>query len=440
MQLQLKMLFIDKKNLIDYKGIMNDKVLRILNTSVFLQTQIFLLPVLFLFYQSCGLSVSDFFLFQGIFALCALLFEVPAGFLADIFPKRNVLILSYSFFIIRLILWLTCAKYGYWILLTGEILYAAQKSTFSGVADSYIYEYLKSKNMPHNIGSKYGKMNFFMSIGTAFSSLTGAYIYQSVSAWSMRNYNADYGFIVLISLELILNLAALFCLLLLPTIPASYHRKKSLKQIYFDLFRTIKWTMTNKKSHITYHILYSGLLVAITSVFVWGFQPIMKLLLIPIYVYGFVYFINHLLRALAALFLGKIIKAIPLKNLAIFSFAMFSISFILTFLFLNVQPLPVYINFLYFVFVATAIGAALAFSLASVSRIHLLIPLSLRATISSINTAAGRLFSAFFFVLLKILMDGVSIQISFGVCFFIFLIGLYLLKKICDYKTPTQTY
>ena len=211
---------------------MKNKALKILNTSVFFQTQIFLLPVLFLFYQSCGLSVSDFFFFQGIFALAALLFEVPAGFLADIFPKRNVLILSYSFFITRLVLWLTCAKYGYWILLAGEILYAAQKATFSGVADSYIYEYLKSKNMPNNIGSKYGKMNFFMSIGTAFSSLVGAYIYQSVSTWSIAKHHTDYGFVVLISLELILNIAALICLLLLPKLPASYTYKKSLKKVY----------------------------------------------------------------------------------------------------------------------------------------------------------------------------------------------------------------
>lgn len=413
---------------------MKNNVLKILNLSVFLQTQIFLLPVLFLFYQSCGLGVGDFFLFQGIFAFSALLFEVPAGFLADILSKKTVLIISYALFIARLVLWLFFAHLGYWILLTGEILYAAQKATFSGSADSYIFEYLKSKKMPYDMYSKYGKMNFFMSMGTAFSSLVGAYIYQFVSAWSKAKYNTDYGFVVLILLELILNSFALILLLFLPKIPASYKERKSFKSVCSDLFNTFKWTMSDKKSHITFHVLFSGLLMAITNVFVWSFQPIMNLLLIPVYVRGFVYFINHLLRALSSLFLGKITKVVSIKTLAFFSFILFISCFLLTFLFLNVQLMPVYINFLYFVFVSATIGIALAFSLSSISRIHSLIPLSLRATISSINTATGRLCSAFFFVLLKILMDGVSIENSLAVCLVIFLIGLYPLKKICNYN------
>ena len=192
--------------------------------------------------------------------------------------------------------------------------------------------------------------------------------------------------------------------------------------------------MSDKKSHITYHILFSGLLVAVTSVFVWSFQPIMKLFLIPIYVYGVVYFINHLSRALSSLFLGKIIKVFSIKALAVFSFVLFATCFLLIFLLLNIQPLPVYINFLYFVFVSATIGTGLSFCLSSITRIHTLIPLDMRATISSINTATGRLFGAFFFVLLKILMDGDSIKNSLMVCFLIFLTGIYPLRKICKYK------
>ena len=151
--------------------------LRFLNISCFLQTQIFMLPVLFLFYQHCGLTVGDFFLFQGIFSLSALLFEIPMGYLADVFSKRNVLILSYTFFLMRLCLWLCFAQYGYWILLIGEILYAAQKASFAGVVDSYIYEYLKINRVAKKMQKHYGHMNFFMSLGTAFSSLIGVFLF-----------------------------------------------------------------------------------------------------------------------------------------------------------------------------------------------------------------------------------------------------------------------
>lgn len=402
--------------------------LRIFNLSVFFQAQIFLLPVLFLFYQHCGLSVADFFLFQGVFSLAGLLFEIPAGYLGDIFPKKNILILSYSFFIMRLLLWLFFVQYGYWILFIGEILYAAQKATFSGASDSYIYEYLKHNNIPQKMLKKYGKLNFSMSIGTAISSLLGAWLYHVVSQWSMAKFQQDYGFIVLIVLELILNITALSLLLMLPKIPRSEQPKRSLKELYVRFFRIIAWTARNKK--IRYHMIYSGLLVAMTSVFVWSFQPIMKLLLIPVAIYGLVYFINHVFRALASLYLNKTMQFIPLSKLSILTFILFVTSFILSFIILNLQPLPLLVNLGYFVFVSFAIGMQLSFFLSQISRFHHFIPSEMRTTISSINTAMGRLWSGFFFILLKILMDGVSIQISLGVCLVIFVIASIPLKNI----------
>ena len=55
--------------------------LKLLNWSVFFQTQIFMLPIMLLFYQSNGLTKGDFFLFQGIFSIAALCFEVSSMFI-----------------------------------------------------------------------------------------------------------------------------------------------------------------------------------------------------------------------------------------------------------------------------------------------------------------------------------------------------------------------
>ena len=54
----------------------------------------------------------------------------------------------------------------------------------------------------------------------------------------------------------------------------------------------------------------------------------------------------------------------------------------------------------------------------------------MRATISSINTAIGRLWSIFFFILLKVLMDDVSIQTPFVVCLIIFIFASFPLKWV----------
>lgn len=401
--------------------------LHLFNLSVFLQTQIFMLPVLLLFYQHNGLTVGDFFLFQGIFSLSALLFEIPMGYLGDIFSKRNVLILSYAFFIMRLLLWLFFAHYGYWILLFGEILYAAQKASFAGASDSYIYDYLTFKNMPNKMIRNYGKMNFFMSLGVTFSSLMGAGIYAAVSEYSLEKYNYNYGFTVLIAIELILNLTAVSLLFFLPKLPQTTHNQTTIINSYKKLFSTITWTMKNKD--IRYHIFYSGLLAAISVVFIWSFQPIMKLLFIPVYLYGFAYFLNHLFRAISSLCADKIKSFFSLSGLGALVFFLFSLGFIFTFAILNFPSTPIWLAFLYFAFISLAIGAQLAFYLINVGRLHTFIPPQTRTTSSSVNVAVGRLFAGFFFILIKILLDGESIQTSLGICFVIFLITSFVIKK-----------
>lgn len=405
-----------------------DKSLTILNMSVFLQTQFFLLPVLFLFYQHCGLSIGDFFLFQGIFSLFSLIFEIPLGYLGDIISKKSVLILSYSFFIVRVILWLFFSRYGYWVILSGEILYAAQKASFSGAADSYIYEYLKYYNIPQKMSKCYGKMNFFMSAGTAFSSLPAAFLYHKVAEWTLQKYNYDYGFVFLLAIELILNSVALYLLTLLPKVPQIKHRKTTAGEFYKKFFRIIVWTI--KKKNIRYHSLYSGLILAMTSVFVWSFQPIMKLLLLPVHLYGVVYFINHLFRALASLNLGRIRSFIPLSKMYVLSFILFVLSFVLTFVVLSIKSCPVFAILLYFTFISLTIAMQLVYHLSNTSRLHTLVLSGIRTTVSSVNMAIGRLFSAFFLVLIKFLLRDNSIYNVFIICFVIFVIAAFILNKV----------
>ena len=398
------------------------------NLSVFFQTQIFLLPVLLLFYQHNGLTTGDFFLFQGIFSLAALLFEVPAGYIGDLFPKKNILILSYTCFIIRLILWIFWASYGYWIIFAGEILYAMQKASFSGAADGYVFEFLKLQGRDGRMPKRYGKLNFCMSLGTALSSLVGAWCYQRISEWSLSRYQQDYGFVVLLGMELILNIVALILVCRMPGVPVVAPVKQSLKEVYIRFFKIIAWTWHHPA--LRYHILYAGMMASVTLVFVWSFQPLMKILSVPVAVFGAVYFLNHLFRALAGLWLDRIMRILTMPQLGITVFILFTLSFAVSIGMIYAQPLPLWINFLYFGFLAVTIGTQVAFSLANTSRLHRLVPSDRRSTVSSANIAVGRIFSGFFLILMKFLIDGSSLSVSLGICFGIFLLGLFPLGQL----------
>lgn len=407
--------------------------LKIFNWSTFLQTQIFMLPVLLLFYQQNGLSVGDYFLFQGIFSITALLFEVPAGYIGDIFPRKNILILSYGLFLCRLVLWFFFAHYGYWIILAGEILYSASKSFYSGVADGYVYDYLKAGGKISEMLKQYGRLNCFMASGTAISSLLGAYFYQHLSAWSMASCGKDYGFLILILIEIVYNTAAMVLLFFLPKVPSAKKKIKSVSEKYKDLFRITKNTLTNPD--IKYHMFYSGLLAGTTMVFVWSFQPLMKSALVPVGLFGVIYFINHLFRALASYFLHKTMKYFSLPFFGSLTFVMFIISFLIAMELAHLENPPLWLSLTLLTFICLTIGFQLTVTLASVSRLHMLVGSDIRSTVASVNNMIGRFIAGLFLILFKFLLDGVSIQTSFLIYLCVFMLGLYPLLKVI--KTDT---
>ena len=79
-------------------------VLGLLNLSVFFKSHLFLLPVLYLFYTSCGITLADFFLIQGISSLTCLLLDVPMGYIADRVSKKKILICSNLVLVLRFLL------------------------------------------------------------------------------------------------------------------------------------------------------------------------------------------------------------------------------------------------------------------------------------------------------------------------------------------------
>ena len=118
--------------------------LKRLDLACFLRSQLYLAPVLLLFYQQNGLTIADFVLFQGIFQLTGILFEIPCGYIADVISKKKVLVLAFVCFFLRAALWLSFS--GMYIILLGELFNALSRAFLSGVYDSYIYDYLKSEN------------------------------------------------------------------------------------------------------------------------------------------------------------------------------------------------------------------------------------------------------------------------------------------------------
>ena len=261
---------------------------------------------------------------------------------------------------------------------------------------------------------RYGRMNFFMSAGTAIASLFGAMLYE------------EFGVMTLIVIEIIFNSIAIGMIFFLPDVPSERTETLSVKEKYHDLFKIAKSALTNDK--IKYYIGYSAMAVAASMIFVWSFQPLMQIAGIPVALFGVVYFINHAFRALAGYLLEKTMSFISLKRLGIMVYALFIIAFFSAMGMLYIKS--TWINMCIMTYICFVIAAQWTFTLASISRIHTFVSSNIRSTVSSLNTMVSRLLTGFVLILFKFLLDGINMQSAFYIYLGLFLLSAYPLIRL----------
>lgn len=400
--------------------------LKKLDIACFLRSQLYLAPVLLLFYQQNGLTIADFVMFQGIFQLTGIVFEVPCGYIADLISKKKVLILAFVCFFLRAALWLSFS--GVYIVLLGELFNALSRAFLSGVYDSYIYDYLRDKNKTGRMLKECGRTNFAMSGGAMFAAIFSAVLYK------------HYGTVILLFLELVLTLMSILLLTSLPNPPSARPRGKTIRQKFMEIKETAIATLTNK--NINLYIIYSALLFSTTSLFCWCFQPLLKMSAAPVFMFSFVYVINHALRAGFSYHVNRLKKFFGFNRLLVVTtfLCLYSFACMILGFYFKMPNLAV----ICLIFVCIGIGFQLAFAIANINHIHNFALEETRATISSVNNMLQQTISGISLILFKFVVapSGTDSGLSFSAAFTIF--GLFymaafstLLYKIYHSKNAT---
>lgn len=388
-----------------------DLPLKILNYSSFLQYQRFVMPISFLFYLHNGLTFSDFILFQSIFNITCLCAKIPMGFLGDIFSKKYILIFSYFLFLLRVLLWICFS--GFWVILAGEILYGLFKAFYRGNVDSYIYEWLEKSKNEKKMLPDYGKLSFYTSMGSAVSCFAGVILFKY------------FDFKILLYIELVMQIFAISALFFLPNIKAQKTaRCNCLKVIWESICSIIKNTKIN------YYTYYSAILTGLTSVFVWNFQPLLKLSAAPVFFYGIINFVNQFLRGMGGLFAKQVVEYTQKYKLIKIEYLSVIVSFLLLLWahhhknYILVTACLLVICFAIFMFVV--------FNIFTVSKIHENTQNENRATTSSTNTFFGDFSSFLLLLVFKFLYDGFGFINAMLIFLGLFIILLFPRKSILD--------
>ena len=431
------------------------------NIAAFLRSQLFLLPVLLFFYQENGLSVGDFYLIQGLIVFFAFLFEIPAGYLGDIFPRKYILITAYALFLGRLFLWIFFR--GFEIILIGEFLYACSKACFDSVSSSFIYDILKKNNEEKKMVKAYSNFNAAMYIGTGIAALLGAGLYEKLGSH------------LLLIAEFVIYSTAILLLSFLPNAHKPLKENViSIKERLKKFYVACRYILKSHK--YCYLVLFSGFMVGVSHFFFWSFQPLMKSSGINpsvsltdladtigwdarvfgemtwnylislnwldyIKVMGVVIFINNVIRSSFSYFAAGVAKKISLFKLGNVSFIMEVIGCALSFILMKMGHISPLNCLLFIIFLCVCIGLQLMFTISHISRLHRLINPKIRSLSSSVNMMTGRLMTSLMLMAPKFLLknegsvEGIRVIDIFWIYALIFIpIGIYFIFKIYKYN------
>ena len=382
------------------------------NAALFLRAIILLTPVMLLFYRENGLSVSDLFLFQSIFYLSSILLEIPVGFLSDLIPKKNILLISVGIFLFVATLWLNFK--GFYVILTGEILMSVSKVMMDNSMSGYMYDYLSANKKAEKMPKNYGYLNFCLALGTALASIIGALIF---SKYGSHNLLLTQVCLITISILLILRL------------PNVHFPVDTIESILKKIHAFLHITKTIVKNpSITSYILYSGFLTSFSIMFALSFQPILLFAGLPVILFGIAAFTNHGVRALSGLSVSFFEKLFSIRNMIIPLYVMYILAFISVFAALRVQNS--YIIMILISLICLIIGFQLLFTIRHVSRLHKFVESDNRGNIISVNNLCSRSLAFVVLFLSKIFMDKLGFEKFYVIAFFIFVVvGLILVKN-----------
>ena len=360
-------------------------------------------PILIPFYQSNGLSGTQVFVIQAIYALALLIFEIPSGYLSDVIGRKKTLIIGAVLLPIGVSVYAFSSTFIAFAV--AEIIVAIAGSMHSGTDSAMLYDTLLQLKQKSKYKKTEGTANFFNSIGTASASLLG-------------------GLLALITLRtpFYFNIATAIVLIPLAVSLIEPKRKKSISKNHFqEILKIVKYTLNHSK--IRSLAIYFSLLLSTGIIGVWSYYMYYGELGLSVGLYGILFAVTGLAIAFGSKHADFIENKIGRKNSL--------------YLLLLISPIFLALGFIKSIFLIPFIFVnAFLWGFSTplfMEYINQLIKSDIRATVLSVNSMIGRSAYVILAPIFGKLIDVYSLSFalkSMGLFFLVMgIISLILLNK-----------
>ncbi|MDR0726663.1 MAG: MFS transporter, partial [Rickettsiales bacterium] len=372
--------------------------------------------IVVLLYQGRGVSIGEFFLIQGLFRITAFLFEIPSGYLSDVFSRRKILIIG-AFVQVLSMSWLFFAE-GFWGVLLCETGLGLASALFSGTKEAYAFDLLKRIGREKDYLRENGSIHTFSQVATFTAVLTGGALYAI-------NEN------LVLGAEVLSALIALGIFMLLPELREVRRKVVPESSPWRDCLSIVK--MSVKHPEIKWLMIFPTVYSGFTIILLWILQPVMQTALVPVALFGFFVGINQGSRAVFSKISHRLKKFLGVRSLLFICigalFAGFAAAIAAVYAAGNMT-----LVYAITAFIAIIPATQSMYGLVFKDYIHHKIQSTERGTVLSVYSMFNMGISGLMMILAKPLLDNVGIVPTMLVCLVVLALILFPLKKVLTIK------
>lgn len=253
------------------------------------------MPIIVLFYEKHGLGLQDVFILKSVYSVAAVALEIPSGYLADVWGRRNCLISGCILFFAGYVGYSLTSTFEAFLL--AELLLGVGQTLVNGADSALLYDttaHYKQENLYLRYEGRITMIgNFAEAIAGIFGGLLAAYSLrlpfyaQAVVAFS--------------------GIPAAFML-------KEFTIKNQVQNPLNEIKRIIRYSLVTNKA-LCYNILFSGVIGAATLTMAWFVQPVLMYLKTPTSYYGIIWTVLNLTVGFAALYSDRVDKYLGMHKM-----------------------------------------------------------------------------------------------------------------------------
>lgn len=231
------------------------------------------MPIIVLFFESKGLSLTQIMILQGTYSLFVALFEIPSGFFADIYGRKNSLVIGSIFLFLGYVIFSFFS--GFNEFLFAEILLGVGGSLISGADSAILYDTLLEIKEEDEYTKIEGRTYAIGNFSEGIAGVLGGFL-------AMTSINMP------VYIQTIVMFLSIPIAMTLVEPKSSYKLAKSISSI----ITVVKDTFIYQRK-LRWYIVYSSSMGIATLSIAWFVQPFLMEIDTPIIYYGIIWaFLN----------------------------------------------------------------------------------------------------------------------------------------------------